>query len=362
MKKLRKIGLLVALISLLNLGQSHAATKQEIILNVDTSRYTNTIKRCNDYLEKNPGISKKERQDLENLVKKMESLVRKIEAYQKSHNENDFIKNEIRKHLNNRSTYFSVDINRHMTNEYLSDLFLQVAKEDPYFFYSQYGACKISTSSNEGKAKDGKKFIEKANFDITYRSSLDQDQQVRNFIDQWVSENISENQSDYGKVLAIHDFIVKKNFYNRGDSKSMSGGYSIYNPSSIIYGNGGVCNAYATLFDLMAKKAGLKTYYMTGKSTRNGEDHMWNMVNIFGQWYHIDTTWDDPVVNFSAGHIENLGDFVIYDYFLKSDDQIKKSRTIDEDGKRPSAPNSYTVLNNNSKIEMIDGKYWIIND
>ena len=84
MKKLRKIGLLVALISMLNLGDSHAATKQEVILNVDTSRYTNTIKRCNDYLEKNPGLSKKERQDLEELVKKMETLVRKIQAYQKS--------------------------------------------------------------------------------------------------------------------------------------------------------------------------------------------------------------------------------------------------------------------------------------
>ena len=134
MKKLRKIGLLVALISLLNLGQSHAATKQEIILNVDTSRYTNTIKRCSNYLEKNPGISKKERQDLEDLVKKMESLVRKIEAYQKSHSENDSLKNEIRKHLNNRSTYFSVDINRHMTNEYLSNLFFASCQRRPIFF------------------------------------------------------------------------------------------------------------------------------------------------------------------------------------------------------------------------------------
>lgn len=362
MKKTRKIGLLVALISILNLGVSHAETMQDKLLNVDTSRYINTINRCNDYLEKNPGISKKERQDLEKMVKKMQTLVERVEAYKKSNNENDFIKNEIRKNLNNRSTYFSVDINKHLSNDQLSDLFLQVAKEDPYFFYSQYGACKISTNSKESKADKGKKFIEKANFDISYRSSLEQENQVANFIDSWVNENISESQSDYGKALAIHDFIVKKNFYNRGDSKSMSGGYSIYHPGSILYGSGGVCNAYATLFDQMAKKAGLKTYYLTGKSTKNGEDHMWNMVNIFGQWYHIDTTWDDPVVNFSAGDIENLGDFVIYDYFLKSDEQIKKSRSINEDGKRPTAPNSYTVLNNNSKIEMIDGKYWIIND
>ena len=23
-------------------------------------------------------------------------------------------------------------------------------------------------------------------------------------------------------------------------------------------------------------------------------DHMWNVVKIDGNWYHVDTTWDDP--------------------------------------------------------------------
>ena len=45
-------------------------------------------------------------------------------------------------------------------------------------------------------------------------------------------------------------------------------------------------------------------------------DHIWNVVNINNKWYHIDLTWDDPIV--STGK-----DVVIYDYFLITTDELK---------------------------------------
>ena len=78
-----------------------------------------------------------------------------------------------------------------------------------------------------------------------------------------------------------------------------------------------------------------------------------------GNWYHIDTTWDDPIINFSEKDIENIGDFVIYDYFLKSDTEIKKSRTINEKKTRPQAETNFPTVPENSKIEEIDGKYYV---
>lgn len=107
----------------------------------------------------------------------------------------------------------------------------------------------------------------------------------------------------------------------------------------------------------MAKEAGLETIFLTGKSKRNGEDHMWNMVKVLGVWYHIDTTWDDPVINFDLGDVENIEDFVIYDYFLKSDADIKNSRSIDEFKNRPKAESNFASIPNNSKIEEHEGKF-----
>lgn len=42
-----------------------------------------------------------------------------------------------------------------------------------------------------------------------------------------------------------------------------------------------------------------------------GGPHAWNIVQIDGEWYHVDTTWDDPIPNREG--------YVRYEYFLKSD-------------------------------------------
>ena len=43
-----------------------------------------------------------------------------------------------------------------------------------------------------------------------------------------------------------------------------------------------------------------------------GGQHAWNMVKIKNKWYHIDCTYDDPVVN---GSFNNK--HVFMDFFLK---------------------------------------------
>ena len=51
-------------------------------------------------------------------------------------------------------------------------------------------------------------------------------------------------------------------------------------------------------------------------------DHIWNVVNINNKWYHIDLTWDDPIV--STGK-----DVIIYDYFLITTDELKNKNDGD---------------------------------
>lgn len=362
MKKIKTI--LLALVLALGLGvnQAQAASLEEAILNIDASKYQTTIDLAKSYVKENEGKSKKATTDqLKALIVKSEDNLQKLVELQDRFRNKKRIKDQIRANLNNRNSYFTIEIKAYSSNKAISEMFLEVARENQYFFYGQYGSCKIDTSFNPSKSTEGKTYIEKASFDVTYRGDLALEYRLRNDVKAWINANIDPTMTEYGKVLAIHNYIVKKNYYNLGDKDGKSGGYSIYHPASILYGNGGVCNAYATLFDLMARDLGLETMILTGKSKRNGEDHMWNMVKVLGSWYHIDTTWDDPVIKFDQGHIENLGDFVIYDYFLKSDEEISKSRTIDEVKNRPQAPTSFLGTPTNSKIENINGQYMIVN-
>lgn len=356
-----KIILALALALFIAPTTSHAVSPEveQKILAIDTNKQKQNLAKARKLLNQKK-LSKEKKASYEKRIRKSEENVEKIIKYQEIFKENKQIRDQIRPHLQNRDSYFSVNIGKVTTNKDISDLFLDVAREEDYFFYGQYGSAKVNTSYNPAKSSDNKTFIEKASFDVNYRVDLETEYKVNTFVKNWVGENIDPSLTEYGKVKKIHDFIVKRNFYTKGDSQEKSGGISIYHPASILFGNGGVCNAYATLFDLMAKECGLNSQIVTGKSLKTGEDHMWNMIQIMGNWYNVDATWDDPIINFSQGNVENLGDFVIYDYFLKSDSEIKKSRTINETKSRPQAKTNFPTNLQNTRIEQIDGKFYVV--
>ncbi len=53
-----------------------------------------------------------------------------------------------------------------------------------------------------------------------------------------------------------------------------------------------MCVGYAQAFCKIAEKAGIKTYVVSSEKLQ----HAWNMVNINGEYYFVDCTWDDPVL------------------------------------------------------------------
>lgn len=346
-------------------SEVYASSNQEKINNIDTSKLEVQVSAAKYLLANFPKtLNKESRTKLEKEVKRAEGLIAKVNELKsknkRNSNLNIRVKNQIRPHLNKRETKFTVNVKDYTTNQEIQEWFLETAKEDWYFFYSMYQKANVSSKYNPKKAQGDKMYIDSVTFTVEYREDPSIEKDIEKFTDDWVNENITSADTDYTKALRIHDFIVTKNQYNRGDSKDMSGGYSIYHPASIIYGNGGVCNAYATLFDKLATKAGLEVRYATGFSKKNGEPHIWNMVKVDGNWYNIDTTWDDPAVGFSDGYVVNMDDFVIYDYFLKSDEEIEKSRSIDPDPNKPISVLSMNTGLANSSIQKVDGEFRVV--
>ncbi|MDU4026416.1 MAG: transglutaminase domain-containing protein [Anaerococcus sp.] len=344
---------------------AYAAIDQSQLDRLDTTNLERQIKAARYLIDNLPNIiSGDKKKRLEELIKNSEDLIRRINKLKASQavadNLNIRVKNIIRENLDKKNTQFTININSYTSNQEIQSWFLQTAKEDWYFFYSMYGKANVKTKYNSKKSKGDKVYIDSATFTVTYREDPVVDDQVENFANEWVRQNINDYDSDLEKTQKIHDFIVTKNQYNRGDSKDISGGYSIYHPASILYGNGGVCNAYATLFDKLARKSGLDVRYATGYSKKNGEPHIWNMVKVDGNWYNIDTTWDDPTITFNDGYVENLEDFIIYDFFLKSDGEIQKSRTIDNNQDRPQ---SFSTLNTgltDTTIQKVGDTYRVV--
>lgn len=135
-------------------------------------------------------------------------------------------------------------------------------------------------------------------------------------VERVVDQVVSPGMSDYDIAKALHDYVVLHCDY---DMRYYTGGLPAvsYSAEGMLLEGSAVCAGYAKAYQLLMEEAGISCEYVTG--TANGGSHGWNIVNIDGQWYHVDTTWDDPT--------NKGGDFVRYDYFLKSDSYMRRDHS-----------------------------------
>ena len=92
----------------------------------------------------------------------------------------------------------------------------------------------------------------------------------------------------FEKEKFIHDYLINNNSYNLGAKYNQTAYSALVNGST-------VCAGYSKAFQLLMTKLGIPTYYVVGIS--KDENHAWNIVNISGNYYNVDVTWDDSSYN-----------------------------------------------------------------
>lgn len=128
-----------------------------------------------------------------------------------------------------------------------------------------------------------------------------------------IFSSITPEMSDYEIVKHFHDYIIRNCTYTE-DCK---------NPNN-IYGalveKVALCQGYSQSFTYLCSLAGIDSFIVLGVAN---EAHMWNIVKIENDYYHIDLTWDDP------DRAKNP-DSVRYDYFGLTDERIRQLRQFDD--------------------------------
>lgn len=123
---------------------------------------------------------------------------------------------------------------------------------------------------------------------------------------------VTPEMSDYEIVKLIHDSIVKGCTYIESDNMN-----TVY--GCMVEGEA-LCQGYSRSFMYLCSEAGLVSYGVFGEA--NGP-HMWNIVEMDGEYYHVDCTWDDP-------DRSERPDSVSYDYFGVTDSRINELRDTEE--------------------------------
>ncbi|MBS7020424.1 MAG: hypothetical protein KH135_00935 [Firmicutes bacterium] len=107
---------------------------------------------------------------------------------------------------------------------------------------------------------------------------------------------INDQMTIQQKIKAAHDYIINQTVYDsEGALNIKNKDFQNTKFTHIAYGTFkyhiALCGGYSDAMALFLNKMELPNYKISN------EEHVWNLVNIDNQWYHIDLTWDDPVVN-----------------------------------------------------------------
>ncbi len=129
-------------------------------------------------------------------------------------------------------------------------------------------------------------------------------------VDQICGKLIKAGMTDFEKELAIHDYLIENCRYDIEGYESTSLGAESYSAYGALCLGIAVCEGYAEAAMLLLTRSGVECRMITG--TSRGEGHAWNLVKLEGAYYHLDVTWDDPVMadgsNAKTYHYFNLPD------------------------------------------------------
>ena len=108
-------------------------------------------------------------------------------------------------------------------------------------------------------------------------------------LDQLVDQANTLCQTDLEKVFYVHEWLVQNIAYDREHlSDDVQDDHNLR--GALLEGTA-VCDGYAKTYALVLRKLGITGVLVTSKDI----GHAWNMVELDGNWYQVDCTWDDPV-------------------------------------------------------------------
>lgn len=123
------------------------------------------------------------------------------------------------------------------------------------------------------------------------------------------------------KEKAVHDWIVLNCRYNVEDYENDTLPDYCFTADGVFRYKNAVCDGYQKAFLLAMRILGFRCETVSGTALYNGrqENHAWNAVELDGDWYQVDVTWDDPVPDMEGE--------VRYAYFNVTDEIMQREHT-----------------------------------
>ena len=129
-------------------------------------------------------------------------------------------------------------------------------------------------------------------------------------IDKIINDKITNNMPIREKIKILHDYIIDNTEYDELKNKNINDTtYKSQTAYGALIEGHATCNGYADAMAIFLNKINVINYKISN------EDHIWNLVYLDGNWYHLDLTWDDPVSEINVNRDT---------YFLITTEELEK--------------------------------------
>lgn len=116
---------------------------------------------------------------------------------------------------------------------------------------------------------------------------------ITNEIDTIWKTIVTKDMETQDIIYAFHDYIIDKTKYDENYEKELKMGITPTHQASKANGplfeGYAICSGYTDAMAILLDRLNVKNFKVAS------DTHVWNVVNLDGEWKHIDLTWDDPL-------------------------------------------------------------------
>lgn len=151
---------------------------------------------------------------------------------------------------------------------------------------------------------------------ITLEKTYTKDKQnkINDVVDKIIKEEIKEEKDPEKIIRIVHDYIINNTKYDKERADKNIIKYESHTAYGVLIEHYGLCGGYADAVALFLDKYEIPNFKVVS------ENHIWNAVFLKDNWYHLDLTWDDPVLTSGDDTLE-------YTFFLITTDELEDLET-----------------------------------
>lgn len=168
----------------------------------------------------------------------------------------------------------------------------------------------------------------RVDINIKKRYSDEDISKINKRIDEIINETNINNETDIrNKIKLFHDYLIDHNTYDQEMEQNGKSDYNSDNAIGPLFEGKAVCSGYSDAMSIFLDKIKVKNIRIST------DKHVWNGINIDDKWYHLDITWDDPIVSDGSNIIS-------YNYYLLTTDEL-----LEKDDEHNFDRNIYNFIN-----------------